>query len=149
MKRRDDATPLCASWGAALVTAAVLEMASGVHAAPPRSGRASPPSRSACRVVAQRERLTRCGYGAGDRVTLRALHGRRGALDCPTDPNTDTETGAGLVDDVVAVRTMRAARIAGRRTRPHRAVQCTEPRTAGVGHVLRRDSEEAGCGSCG
>jgi hypothetical protein len=41
------------------------------------------------RVEAQRDRLTR--WGAGDRVTLRSLHGRRGALDWPTDTDTDTE----------------------------------------------------------
>jgi hypothetical protein len=63
----------------------------------PRSGCASPPGRSVCRVVAQRERLTRCGAGDRGSVTLQALHGQRGAVDCPTDPNT--ETSARLVDD--------------------------------------------------
>jgi hypothetical protein len=102
---------------------------------------------SGVRMVAQRERLTRCGYGAGDgdrdRVTLRALHGRRGALDCPTDIDPDTGTSAGLVDDGVAVRTMRAARIADRCTSTRRALQRATPHTAGVEHVLPRDSEEA------
>jgi hypothetical protein len=95
------------------------------------------------RVVAQWERLTRWRAGDRGRVTLRALHGRRGAVDCPTDPDTDpdtnTETSARLVDDVVAVRTTRAARIAGRRTKTRH----TERIRAGGEQVLPRDSEEA------
>jgi hypothetical protein len=87
------------------------------------------------------------GSGAGDRdrVTLRALHGRRGALDWPTntdpdpDPDINTETGAGLVDDVVAVRTTRAARIAGRCTRTRH----TERIRAGGEQGVPCDSEEA------
>jgi hypothetical protein len=110
------------------VVAEVVERASGPNAERPTRTQLRTNRHISVRVVAQRDRLTRwgAGDGAGDRATLRALHGRRGALDCPTD----TETGAGLVDDVVAVRTTRAARIAGR---------CT----AGVEQVLRRDSEEA------
>jgi hypothetical protein len=136
-----------------VVAAAVREMASGVHAARPPLGTRLAPRQVGVRVVAQRDRLTRFGYGAGDRgrVTLRALHGRRGALDWPTDPNTNTDTGsgAGPVDDVVAVRTTRAARIAGRCTRTRCAVPRAVPRTAGVEQILPRDTEEAGCGSRG
>jgi hypothetical protein len=105
------------------VVAAVRELASGVHDAQPPLGTPCATRQVGVRVVEHRvehwDRLTR--WGSDDSVTLLALHERQ----------------------VEAVGTTRAARIAGRRTRTRRAAQIKAPRTAGVGHVLRRDTEEA------
>jgi predicted site-specific integrase-resolvase len=121
------------------VVAAVRELASGVHAAQPPLGTRLATRQVGVRVVAHGvehwDRLTR--WGSDDRVTLLALHGRPVEAVCPTD------TGDGVVDDVVAVGTTRAARIAGRCTRTRRAAQIAVPRMAGVAQVLPRDSEEA------
>jgi predicted site-specific integrase-resolvase len=113
------------------VVAEVLERASGRNAERPTRTQLRTTRHIGVRVVAQRDRLARCG--SGERAPRVGHHGRRVEAWSPS------KTGDGSVDDVVAVRTSRAAHIAGRRTRTRRAV----PRTAGVEQVLPRDSEEA------
>lgn len=66
-------------------------------------------------VVEHRDRLTRYGYGSI--ATLLAHEGRRVEAIFPTD------TGEGLVDDLVSVITSMAARIYGRRNAKRRAAQ--------------------------
>jgi predicted site-specific integrase-resolvase len=113
------------------VVAEVIKRTSGRNAEQPTRTQLLTNRQVGVRVAAQRDWLARCG--SGDRAPLVGHHGRG------VEARSPSETGDGVLDDVVAVRTSRVARIAGRRTRPRRAA----PRTAGVEQVLPRDSEEA------
>jgi predicted site-specific integrase-resolvase len=93
----------------------VTEIASGLNDERPKLKKLLRDARAGVLVVEHRDRLTRCGYGYI--ATLLEHEGRRVEAVFPTD------TGDGLVDDVVAVITSLAARIYGRRNAKRRAAQ--------------------------
>jgi predicted site-specific integrase-resolvase len=115
----------------------VTEMAPGLNDARPQRKQVLTHPPAGVIVVAQRDRLTRFGYG--DNAMLLAHEGRRVEAVFPT------ETGEGLVEDCVAVITgmiaSRAARIDGRRTSKQRAEQIKDC----VEHVLHHESADARC----
>ncbi|MGH8323524.1 MAG: IS607 family transposase [Steroidobacteraceae bacterium] len=97
------------------VVAEVTEIASGLNDERPKLKKMLTDARVGVVVVEHRDRLTRFGYGYI--VTLLEHQGRRVEAVFPTD------TGDGLVDDVVAVITSMAARLYGRRNAKRRAAQ--------------------------
>jgi predicted site-specific integrase-resolvase len=114
------------------VVAEVTEIASGLN--DERSGlrKLLTDPRVGVLVVTHKDRLTRFGYGYI--ATLLEHQGRRVEAVYPSD------TGEGLVEDVVAVITSMAARISGRRTSKRRA----ERIRACVEQVLHsEDAEDA------
>ena len=115
------------------VVADVLEIASGLTDARPQLRTVLTNPTVGIIVVAHRERLTRGGYGY--LATLLEQQGRRVEALYPR------ATGAGLVDDCVAVSTRMAARISGRRNSKRRAERI---RACGE-RVMQRESADACC----
>jgi predicted site-specific integrase-resolvase len=113
------------------VVAEVIEIASGLNDARPKLRQVLTNSQVGVIVVEHRDRLTRCGYGYI--ATLLEHQGRRVEAMYPSD------SGAGLVDDFVAVLTSMAARIYGRLNSKRRA----ERIRACVEHVMHSESEDA------
>ncbi|HEV2457385.1 MAG TPA: IS607 family transposase [Ktedonobacterales bacterium] len=113
------------------VAAAVTEIASGLNDERPKLNKLLTDQRIGALVVEHRDRLTRFGYGYI--ATLLAQRGRRVEAIYPSD------TGDGLVDDVVAVITSMAVRIYGRRTSKRR----TERIRACVEHVMQSEGDGA------
>ncbi|MGH7870532.1 MAG: IS607 family transposase [Candidatus Dormibacteraceae bacterium] len=95
------------------VTVEVIEIASGLNDERPKLKKLLTTPNIGVLVVEHRDRLTRFGYGYI--ATLLEQQGRRVEAIFPSD------TGDGLVDDVVAVITSMAARIYGRRNSKRRA----------------------------
>jgi putative resolvase len=95
------------------VVAEVIEIASGLNDERPKLQKLLTDRRVGVLVVEHRDRLAR--FGSGYIATLLAHQGRRVEALYPSD------TGDGLVDDVVAVITSLAARLYGRRTSKRRA----------------------------
>ena len=99
------------------VVAEVSESASGLHEERPKLKQLLTDARVGVLVVEHTDRLTRFGSSYSSMTTLLEHAGRRVEVVVPTD----TETGAGLGDDVVAISTSMAARRDGRRNVPRRA----------------------------
>ncbi len=114
-----------------LVVSEVTEIASGLNDERPKLKQVLTDLRVGVIVVEHRDRLTRFGYGYI--ATLLAQQGRRVEALYPSD------TGEGLVDDVVAVLTSMAGRIYGHRNSQGRV----ERIRACVEHVMQSESEDA------
>lgn len=117
------------------VVAEVTEIASGLNDERPKLTKALTDARVGVLVVEHKDRLTRFGYGYIE--TLLEQQGRRVEAMYPSD------SGDGLVDDLVAAMTSMAARIYGRRTSKRRA----ERLRACVEQALRSEPGEPGGGS--
>jgi putative resolvase len=113
------------------VVAEVTEIASGLNDERPKLKQLLTDARVGVLVVEHRDRLTRFGYG--DNATLLEHEGRRVEAVFPSD------TADGLVDEVVARITSRAARLSGRRNAQRRAAQMQ----AGVTRCVEQADETA------
>jgi putative resolvase len=112
------------------VVAEVTEIASGLNDERPKLKKLLTDSRVGILLVEHKDRLTRFGYSYI--VTLLEQQGRRVEVIFPSD------SGDGLVDDIVAVITSLAARGSGRRNSRRRA----ERVKACIEHVMQHEADE-------